>query len=204
MKESTLESRIVIVGITGRAGSGKDSASDALVLRSGYTRIALADAVKDAFDALSGPTRQWHKELDDWGMSQRRAWQLLGTEARNATGCVEMWAALTCAKIAYAAYWHPAPRFRFVVPDVRFPFEAEYLRRFARDTAGACGIVRVDRPGLSPIAEAAHSSETELDGIDPDQEIVNRQSPQWRDHLEIAICSAAAEIEKRLGRPVPC
>lgn len=92
----------MIVGMVGRAGSGKDTVADLLVKNHGFVKVAFADLmkrwVKEAFDftdeQLWGPSskrnegdaryRRRRLDLDgDWvdsDLSPREALQLLGTE----------------------------------------------------------------------------------------------------------------------------
>ena len=56
-----------IIGITGQAGSGKDSVADRLVVEHGYTKIALADPIKRFGKEIFGFT---DKQL--WGPSENR------------------------------------------------------------------------------------------------------------------------------------
>ena len=61
-----------VIGITGKARSGKDSAACVLGCE-GFKRIALADALREQFAGLNGPTWELTKDLDAAGVSHRRA-----------------------------------------------------------------------------------------------------------------------------------
>lgn len=115
-----------IIGLTGESGSGKDTAAGILTSLYGFHRVALADGVKAAFDDLSGPTRDLHKDLGP-SFSQRVAWQTLGTEARIGIGVGTVYLDLLATKIYYAAFLHPRAIRRFVIPDVSYSFEAAGL-----------------------------------------------------------------------------
>lgn len=165
--------RIEVIGLAGRAGAGKDTAASGLVAMRGFRRIALADGVKSAFDDLSGPTREAHKAVP----SIRRAWQLLGTEHREAAGAPGLWVHLLIAKASYAHAelgWR-----RFVVPDLRFPMEASMLWHWCESRGHAFRCYRVDRPDLGPIAEGGHASERLVDSVPVDDVLVNAGTP-WR------------------------
>ena len=43
----------MIIGLSGKAGSGKDTIADYLVTNYGYTKFALADAVREAVFILN-------------------------------------------------------------------------------------------------------------------------------------------------------
>lgn len=119
-----------LIGITGKAQSGKDSIAKHLWSQHGFTRIALADPLKLAAQQMFALSRDqtWADEVKEdvipyWGLSPRQIFQLLGTEAaKNAFGpdiWVKRWA---------RSYNILADTDNVVVPDVRFDVEAEYLR----------------------------------------------------------------------------
>ena len=47
-----------LIGLTGKAGSGKDTVADGLVKSNGYRKIAFADVLKDMICALLSVTRE--------------------------------------------------------------------------------------------------------------------------------------------------
>lgn len=78
-----------IIGITGLAGSGKDTAADVLVKRFRFTRISLADDIKRICmgvfswgeDRLWGPSERRNEPDPNYGgLTARHALQQLGTE----------------------------------------------------------------------------------------------------------------------------
>ena len=153
---------LIVIGIAGPAGSGKDSAANALIADRNTVRVALADSMKGAFDDLSGPTREFHKDLDLSGTPIRSAWQRLGTEARDRVrGASLAWIHVVAMKIAYAYREHPRTRRSFVVPDIRYPYEADTLRRIVQDLGGHYGTLALQRLGTkTPVGIAGHSSES--------------------------------------------
>lgn len=165
--------QIIVIGITGRAGSGKDTVAMALSLYRDCLRVAFADPVKGAFDDLSGPTRQFHKELTS-DYTNRAAWQQLGTECREEIGCPDIWRDLMLLKIVYCSKYHPVRRLRFVVPDFRYPGEVVRLRGVIEGQwGGRLGMLRVDRPKVRAIVEGGHSSETAVNTVPVDRVLVN-------------------------------
>jgi hypothetical protein len=164
----------VILGVTGHARHGKDSVAEILVRRCGYTRVGLADPLKEACRVMFGWTREHtdgaFKETIDptWGISPRKVMQLLGTEfgqfelsrheefASTTGRCLWTRRALLAAQRAGGDV---------VIPDVRFHHEADAIR-----SAGGL-IVRVIRTG-HPICRL-HASESEMDGILADVEFYN-------------------------------
>jgi hypothetical protein len=168
-------SELVVIGIAGKARSGKDSVSGTLTSRRGFHRVALADGVRAAFNDLSGPTGEFYKDLTP-EHNYRRALQTLGTEGRERAGYHNLWVGLTLTKIAYASSLHPNRRGRFVIPDVRFPFEVALLRDGVERLGGTFSLWEVFRPGHFTIAESSHASEAGLGDIEPDVTIYNESS----------------------------
>jgi hypothetical protein len=80
-----------IIGLSGRAGAGKDTVADILVRERGYTKIALADPLKRACrkffagrmtaEHLWGPSEKRNEPIPELGgLTARKALQTLGTE----------------------------------------------------------------------------------------------------------------------------
>ncbi len=167
-------SDLIVVGITGPAGVGKDTAARSLTYHRDCFRIGFADAVKSAFTDMDGVTRQLTKELEAAGITHRRAWQLCGSEARIKARNHRLWASLALAKIAYLAFYHPWPRRAFVIPDLRFQVEAAVMRANIPALGGRFGILALDRPDREPLSGVLgeHSSEHPA-GFAPDRIHVN-------------------------------
>jgi hypothetical protein len=164
-------SEIIVIGICGRARSGKTTAANALALHRGCHVVGLADGIRDAFSSLSGPTGELHKELDSVH-NFRRMLQTLGTESRDAVNAPGLWVHLALAKIHYLSHIHPVPRRAFVIPDVRYRHEESMIRFQVARWHGRFGVIRLVRPSAS-IAEAGHSSETEVDNVPCHGEYLN-------------------------------
>lgn len=162
-----------LIGVTGRAGVGKDTLADYLCIFEGFERYSLASPLKAAIEAaFSLPPSIWDRdrkeEVIPWiGKSPRQLAQTLGTEWGRNLVAPDIW--LRCLGRVIDTLPPEAPG--LVVPDVRFENEARYIL----DRGGV--IVRVVR---DVPAVADHPSEA---GI-PD-ELVN---------LEIANDSSIAEF----------
>lgn len=147
-----------IIGLTGYARSGKDEAAKAL----NWTRVAFADAVRDALLALdpivdcinteycddrlvrlsSEVNRGWTSAKKD--PEVRRLLQRLGTEAgRNIHGA-DCWIKIAHRKV------EAAPG-NVVITDVRFANEADAIRSWGGK------VIRIERRGVGPCN--IHSSE---------------------------------------------
>lgn len=172
-----MRKELTVIGITGKARSGKDTAAQALVMRRGFHRIGLADAVRSAFGDLSGQTGELFKELTG-DHTYRKALQVLGTEGRLATKNPRLWSQVALAKIYYAWKLHPVSRSKFVIPDVRFLIEVATLTACVSRWGGAFHLIRIERPGCESIAESSHRSETEMAQLQPAVTIQNDASVQ--------------------------
>lgn len=159
---------MLLIGITGLAGSGKDTAGAFLVER-GWTRIGFADALKDLALRIN-PLVAWEDMEADWRLSDaidtfganeakfrvpevRRFYQALGNEAREVLGdtvWLEAW--------KRQAVQHD----KVVVTDVRYPNEAEFIKSLGGR------VVRIDRNGAGLAGAAGqHPSEVGVSQIDP-------------------------------------
>lgn len=164
----------MIVGIAGKARSGKDTIALHLVKEYGFKRIGFADAVKDmALDInplltnsglrLSQAIRTlgWETAKDVYP-EVRRFLQAVGTEGvRNRFG-QNAWVDVVADTIFKS---HETSQLNWVIPDVRFFSEA----RFIGEAGGS--LIRVQR--YSDDLEDTHASETELDDARVDYGIVN-------------------------------
>jgi hypothetical protein len=164
---------LLVVALCGPARSGKDTAARSLAASHGFRRLALADGIRRAFAAVNEPTWDALKELDAAGRSARWALQVMGTEARQDVGAADHWIDHVGLTIRYFAHYHPAPIRRWVIPDLRYPREAERLAEMVNFMGGRFEVWKVVRPDLKPIAEAAHSSETSVAEVRCDRTIVN-------------------------------
>lgn len=152
-----------IIGLTGKAGAGKDTIADRLVLNHGFCKVALAAPMKEALNRLFGfdPSdwydREWKEQpIASIGKSPRQLAQTMGTEwGRNAIN-ENLWILLATRKMAEVESFHKDTFGQnipgFVVPDVRFENEARWIR-------SRSGIIwHVRRGAALPVA--AHLSES--------------------------------------------
>lgn len=186
-----------LVGLLGRARSGKDTFASFLIEEHGFTRRAFADPLKAAALALDPIVRV---EPDEYGplveaglRASSRFWEpqyirldviveAVGWEAakevREVRATLQRLGAAMRDKVDVDV-WAKAPveranlRVRLffephVFTDVRFPNEAEAIR------AAGGTLVRIVRPGAGLTGAAAlHPSETALDGFVTDVTIDN-------------------------------
>lgn len=151
-----------LLGITGRARAGKDTAAHYFLKHHGYTRAAFADPLKDMAAALTmEPLQNFHddvlkeQEVPWLGLTRRRIMQLIGNDAMKPHFGNDLWSRHMQARLDS----NLASATGVVISDVRFDHEAQTIL----DRGGY--ILQVCRAGsgLSGAA-AAHSSEA---GINP-------------------------------------
>lgn len=170
----------MIVGLSGYAKAGKDTAAKALIEHRGFIKVAFADSLRNCLYALNpiidaglykGGTffTRYADSIDSIGYEKtkslypeaRELLQRLGTEAgRNILG-ENVWvnAALDSLEL---------DKHDYVFTDVRFPNEFNALK--ALDAF----MVRVIRPNTGPVNN--HPSETALDSFYFDMNLENGSS----------------------------
>lgn len=151
---------ISIIGVAGKARSGKDTVAN--LLRSkihGTYRYSFATPIKLMVEALPGmPLHQTLEDegrkeeiIPDLGRSYRYLWQTLGTEWGRHQVHPDIW--LICA-----GRWLAVHGPGMIVGDVRFENEADWIR-----SQGGC-IVHVVREGCATIeGSATHQSEVGIE-----------------------------------------
>jgi hypothetical protein len=179
-------SKLTIVGICGEARAGKDEVAKHLVCNLGFFRIALADEVRSSVDSLDGPTWELRKELDSVKMASRSPLQVIGNECREDNGEAEPWVEIAKIKMIYMFKYHPYPRFKFAVPDIRRQEEHDMLGEFAREWDGDFMSVKLFRQAEKLEGELAnHSSELSVRTVKCHHEYENdRGIPELRGRID--------------------
>lgn len=152
------------VGITGRARVGKDTAGEWFVKERGYVRVSFADPIKEAALRLNpfitkygaGPMLRLSDAVRDVGWERakdgypevRRILQELGMAVRAIDS--DFWLRAALAKVS-AANEAGSP---VVITDVRFPNEADSLRR------AGFHLVYIDRPDVPQLDHASEGALT--------------------------------------------
>ena len=164
-----------LIGFTGRAQAGKDTAAQALVRAHGYTQLGFADTLKEmalAVDPyvtdLGRPEPRRLSQIvatHGWETAKqipevRQFLQCLGTEAGRGLLGDDIWVRTAIARIDRC----PSP---VTLADVRFPNEADAIR------ARQGHIIRIHRPTHASQIDTTHASETAADLIRPDRTIHN-------------------------------
>lgn len=141
----------MIVGITGRIGSGKDTIAEYLIANYGYQRMSYASTLKDAVasifhwdrEMLEGSTKEsreqrekvdewWAKRLDIPHLTPRWVLQYFGTDVCRKAFHDDIWIASLENKLAKMGD-------NVVISDCRFPNELNSLKRLGATT------IRVER-----------------------------------------------------------
>jgi hypothetical protein len=189
----------LLIGLSGKAGSGKSTVGDYLTGAHGYEQFAFAEALKEVVGLAFGFEEEQlygrRKEAVDprWGVSPRWCMQWLGTEVLRARW-PQIWIYHLRREILdflSVNGQHPV-----VVTDVRFQDEAEALKRIG----GV--LVRLRRDQEQRIEACAtgfpeHISETDLDGWKGwDYVIQNNGSLQdLADWVEVMLGEAVEKAE---------
>ena len=161
----------MIIGFTGYARSGKDTAAKTLLETQHFQRIAFADAIRTTLLSLNPLISDGLRLAEivsqyDWEVAKsypegRRLLQTLGVEMR--LNDPDIW-----VKAAFKGLQLDHPASKVVVTDVRFPNEADYIRKLGGH------IIRVVRPGYGPIND--HISERAMDEYECDLTLINDTS----------------------------
>ena len=176
-----------IIGLTGHAGTGKDTVR-AMLEQRGFVGLAFADPIRNMLRDLFASNGISEAYMDErtlkeqpipaLGLSYRHLAQTLGTEwGRRCLG-EGFWLNIASAYMAdiTTQTFDPPP---FVISDVRFPNEAAWVKQRGGQ------LWRIVRHDASPVRD--HDSERLIDSLPYDQRIVN----DWTlDDLEEAVCAA--------------
>lgn len=124
-----------IIGITGRAGAGKDTLADFYVEKYGYVKLSFATPLKEALTKRFGLKEDdWSREFKDrqspmfgWGKDANnlslRSWaQWLGTDFARKLFGENCWIDILVTRMLE----YPEDT-KFVISDVRFDAEAVYI-----------------------------------------------------------------------------
>ena len=122
-----------LIGITGKAGSGKDTVAHILHTRRGYHCMALAAPLRAGLMAMLGldgshfehPKKEQLLPIID--KSPRQLLQLLGTEWGRHLIHPELWTMLATRRIADIRALNPGVN--IIISDVRFDNEAHMIRQ---------------------------------------------------------------------------
>lgn len=161
---------MILIGIAGKAGSGKDTVAEHLWTEHGFLRTAFADPLKAAAVEIFGLSHNHFTDrtlkeapMEFWGMSPRQILQIMGTEAMKPHFGDDVW-----LKRWFLTYKMFKDSDHIVVSDVRFDLEADAIRKL-----GGL-ILHLERPTETLTGETAqHVSESGITVHKEDVTIVN-------------------------------
>lgn len=151
-----------LIGLTGRAGSGKDTFAGFLNKHINFEPYSFAGPLKDACCLLFGWTRHQidhdreFKEAVDprWGFSPRRAMQLMGTEYGRQLLREDLWVHMAQVRL------DETRKAGLLITDVRFENEATWIR------ANGGLVVHIFRADLPTVEGHASESGVEYQAHD--------------------------------------
>lgn len=156
-----------LIGLTGAAGSGKDTAADYLVSQHAWRKVLFAQPLKDGLCAMFGWSpeqlldREWKETpLPDIGKSPRQLMQTLGTEWGREQVHPELWLLLARTAIENKMQYR-----NVIVCDVRFDNEADIIRSMGGT------VVHISRSGIAGVAP--HVSESGITMLPMDIRLTN-------------------------------
>lgn len=167
-----------LIGLVGYAGTGKDTVRQQLETEHGFVGLAFADPIRQMLRTLFTENGIDEKYMDDRQFKEatigdlmtvrpvtyRQMAQTLGTEWGRAMS-PDFW---TCIAGAYISDQRQHGERQFVISDVRFVNEAEWVK-----SAGG-ELWRISRPAAAAVRQ--HTSEAEIERIRHDVWIDNSRS----------------------------
>lgn len=127
----------VLIGLTGRMGSGKSTVADHLCREHGFTEYAFAEPIKAGLAAILGITpeeleRQKRSHLPvfpGYEVGIRGMMQTLGTEWGRSGIHPNFWLDLAAQRLDHLAAFSQEGPAGLVISDVRFENEADFVRQ---------------------------------------------------------------------------
>lgn len=165
--------RITLIGLVGRAGTGKDTVAGLLAYHYGFLQDAFADPIRAMVRTMlrghqlpeAALSLREHKEapLAHIGVSPRVLMQQLGEAWRRADQ--DIWVKLLALRCGLHAESACPVHDRIVVSDVRYRNEASWIRQRGGK------LLRIIRDDAEPVA--AHESEQQFGYVACDATILN-------------------------------
>lgn len=191
-----MKGKLIVVGLTGFAGAGKDYIFGKLKESFPYeaVRVSLADEVRHEIEEVfqKGLPQLWEKP---YPLEIRKLLQWWGTDLRRKED-EDYWVRKTEAFIPQLHKMRTPYDTIVVVTDVRFPNELAMVKRLGGIMVKvvASPFVRASRLGLDPL-QMTHASEAQIGALIPDRVILNDGAPE---RLESTYAGLVVELARKL------
>lgn len=163
---------IFVIGLGHKKGVGKDTAAARLQDKHRFYKVSFADSLKLAAKEIFGFTNKQlygdQKETVDlyWNKTPREILQLMGSDALRNVIDLDIWIKSLALRVQRLADNDPSDTIRVVIPDVRYPNEAEAIKNnfngyFDSNYQGFIGKIIRDSQVKNEFSN--HISETALD-----------------------------------------
>lgn len=196
----------ILIGICGKAGSGKSTAANLIAIQTEGIICAFADPIRDVMQTLFGvqsdilnDQKIKSETIEGFDFTYRYAMQTLGTEWGRNLLHKDFWVTLTKIKYYKFKQEYNNPNINnikfFIVPDVRFENEATWIKE---EEGILLHITRPDAEATSELSEseAKHESEAGFAKTQPDFVINNNQT---KTKLRACISKLLSDITKPIG-----
>lgn len=173
-----------IIGLSGKAKSGKSTVAGRLMTTHGFCELAFVDTLKDVAAQVFGFSfQQTHgglKEVEDpfWGVTPRRVMQVIGTEICRSLH-PDVWVRALMRQVQARA---STGSLSIAISDVRFPNEVEAIKSMGgqvwRVKRGAPRVGWFERSRVGRKIFGHHESEVALDHLEDDafDQVIDNQA----------------------------
>lgn len=159
----------MIIALTGRAFSGKDTVGAYLSRAHNFAQFAFADPIREGLKSMmyldDSHFKPENKEVVvPWiGQSPRQLMQTIGTEWGRNLVASDIWVRIMAQRLYHAMRASDD----VVITDLRFFTEVEMVKQMSGQ------IWQINRPDADTTEHSQHQSETEASQIVPDRVITN-------------------------------
>lgn len=171
----------MIIGLIGRAGSGKDTVADFLVNNHGFTKLSFGKILKDVISIIFGwnrellegdtlESREFRETIDEWwskelgfSVTPRKMFQMIGTDVMRKHFNQDIWVLVLKKKLNDYSIKNK----NIIITDIRFNNEYNMVSEIGGK------MIKIIRTNMHIYN---HSSETSIDNFKSDFIINNNSS----------------------------